>query len=457
MEQKKVLMSEKKAPAKEQAPKVRYSASGEQTASGEKTASAKPDFAFRRTVALLVLILCAVIGLWSFFSAVFMNAGTAAGLVISEVITRNVSAVCDEDGVFADLIEITNTGEETAPLNGVGLTDRKGRALFRFDGGKLAPGETKLVFCSGNFPFALRKDGGENLRLLDRWGQEICSVETVGLEGNQAMLWNGTEYVVTREISPGYPNTDEGREAYVESRLREGSPLAVNEAVTGNLTVTGTGEQLIELINRSAEDVLLSDYYLSDDDVELFRFRLPAETLAPGELRVFTFGTEDSDASFRFGSAENINLCDAKGYLSASLPADCPDDWSIQLLGDGEYGISGTLSLGYPNDEKGIAAYKEAHPLPGVIISEVITSNRSYLRGPNWDYFDVIELYNRTGEEVDLSGWWLSDDGSDVRKAQLSGTIGLEPVKGDRTAPPTDTAPSSLPVTTSPRPADTPP
>ena len=417
MEQKKVLMSEKKTSAKEQTPKTKYSAAE------KETASAKPDFALRRTVAVLMLVLCAVIGLWSLFCAVFMNAGTAAGLVISEVITRNVSAVCDEDGAFADLIEITNTGEETASLNGVGLTDRRGRALFRFEGGKLGPGETKLIFCSGTFPFALRKDGGENLRLLDRWGQEICSVETVGLEGNQAMMWNGTEYVVTREISPGYPNTEEGREAYVESRLREESPLAVNEAVTGNLTVTAGGEQLVELINRGTEEILLSDYYLSDDDVELFRFRLPEEKLAPGELRVFRFGTEEADASFRFGRSENINLSDARGFLASSLPADCPDDWSIQLLEDGEYGLSGTVSVGYPNDEKGIAAYRAEHPLPGVIISEVLTSNRSYLHGPNWDYFDVIELYNRTGEEVDLSGWWLSDDGSDVRKAQLSGTI----------------------------------
>ncbi len=60
---------------------------------------------------------------------------------------------------------------------------------------------------------------------------------------------------------------------------------------------------------------------------------------------------------------------------------------------------------------------------PGhVVINEVLASNsRSNYDGDFGSYSDWIELYNPTGNAVDLEGWYLSDDPADPEKWQIPG------------------------------------
>ena len=58
--------------------------------------------------------------------------------------------------------------------------------------------------------------------------------------------------------------------------------------------------------------------------------------------------------------------------------------------------------------------------LTDVIISEVLTHTDEPLE-------DAIELQNMTAQAIDVSGWWLSDDGGTLRKYQIPGPTIIPP------------------------------
>ena len=74
------------------------------------------------------------------------------------------------------------------------------------------------------------------------------------------------------------------------------------------------------------------------------------------------------------------------------------------------------ISIGFANGENGVASYAT-----DIEISEVVSSNTKYLAGPYKTYHDFVELHNRTDAEIDLTGYYLSDDPEQVRKGSLDG------------------------------------
>lgn len=51
-----------------------------------------------------------------------------------------------------------------------------------------------------------------------------------------------------------------------------------------------------------------------------------------------------------------------------------------------------------------------------VVINEIMASNQAAVTDPNGQYEDWIELYNNSADPVDLSGWYLSDNYSNLTK-----------------------------------------
>jgi len=69
---------------------------------------------------------------------------------ISEFQSRNDSTFQDDDGDFSDWIEIGNSGDEAADLDGWYLTDdTQELTKWRFGASKVEPGEFLVVFASG--------------------------------------------------------------------------------------------------------------------------------------------------------------------------------------------------------------------------------------------------------------------------------------------------------------------
>ena len=75
------------------------------------------------------------------------GAGAYKGLVISEVMSANGSALPDDNGAFRDWVELMNTSDEALSLLDVTLSDRSDKAKFIFPDVSLNPGETVLGFC----------------------------------------------------------------------------------------------------------------------------------------------------------------------------------------------------------------------------------------------------------------------------------------------------------------------
>ena len=60
----------------------------------------------------------------------------------------------------------------------------------------------------------------------------------------------------------------------------------------------------------------------------------------------------------------------------------------------------------------------------GVVINEIMAQNNAYVTDENGQYEDWIELYNNNDFEVDLSGFYLSDKGTDAAKWKIpQGTV----------------------------------
>jgi CotH protein/lamin tail-like protein/Ig-like domain-containing protein/chitobiase/beta-hexosaminidase-like protein len=64
-------------------------------------------------------------------------------------------------------------------------------------------------------------------------------------------------------------------------------------------------------------------------------------------------------------------------------------------------------------------------PPTDVFISEFMASNKHTIRDEDGNYSDWIEIYNRSPELVDLSGWYLTDDSSALTKWQIPSGVML--------------------------------
>ena len=251
------------------------------------------------------------------------------GLRISEAMADNKAFLMGEKGDFPDWIELYNAGPAAAELGGCTLSD--GSHSWSLPEGQLAAGEYLLLYCGkgekrDQVSFALSAEG-ENLSLWDASGTLIHSFCFGASQADESYLvGEGGQVQACTLPSPGFPNDEAGyRAAMAQRRTPE---LAINEVMCFNRLYPSEDRQYydqIELRNNSDHDILLSDYYLSDSGKDLLAWRLPARTLAPGELAVITC---DDSLPFALNSLrEQLYLTSGEGeirdYVSLhGLPAN---------------------------------------------------------------------------------------------------------------------------------------
>ncbi len=286
-----------------------------------------------------------------------------ASLRISEAMPANGGTLLDEDGDSSDWLEIVNIGLEEVSLENCRLSDRaKNLGKWCFPDVRLAPGERLLVFCSRknradgelHTNFGLSKAGGE-IYLSSPGGLLLDAVSYEKAEKDHSLVFRSdsdTEQpssavddpaasvvAVTWEVSPGFPNNEEGFEAWLESSDHPGD-LVISEAVSHN---TSYGPQQmhyydwVEFKNNGDTPLDLHDYYLSDDDRILEKCRLPERVLQPGEYFVvfcsgnagLTFGNF-RHIDLAIGTDERLWLTDSSGTVSDCLWVhDIPEGASI--------------------------------------------------------------------------------------------------------------------------------
>ena len=152
-------------------------------------------------------------------------------------------------------------------------------------------------------------------------------------------------------------------QATVDTRP-DAANLLISEVMPDNkFLAMGHENDWVELYNGSTEPVNLADYYLSDSLEQRFRYRMPQMILEPDSYVVIfcddkNYIGENGEIHANFGLSNGDKLClTGKDGSYSVLPVQFPgDDVSVSFHADGSYQAS-SVSLGYPNDEDGVANY----------------------------------------------------------------------------------------------------
>lgn len=371
-------------------------------------------------------------------------------LRISEVMASNRTAYPDETGAFPDWIELTNAGDHPISLGGYGLSDRADRIAFVFPDMTLNPGEYVIVFASDenrntagealHAQFKISASGGDTLYLFGPDGIAFSELSIPAMDRNMCYAWiGGDQYIITEQYTPGHENTQEGYAAFRSEDLLETGALVINEVCASSITTLrdedGEYPDWIELHNASSQPIDLSNYALSDDPDRLVKWRFPQGTVIEpgGYFVVFASGKDRAaaegswpHASFRLRSnGETVILSDVQGRLVDMTTYDLLEadtSWGRNEEGNGVFRVYQSPTPGLPNTRAGEIAMDTAMCLAnasGLYITEVMTGNKS-VHGPGVKYFyDYIEIYNMSGQAVNLAGYGLSDNIKKPRKWQL--------------------------------------
>ena len=352
-------------------------------------------------------------------------------VVISELLLSNRYAFPDRSGTFSDVIELYNKTEAPISLKGYYLSDNfENRFRYALPDVVIPAGGYLAVFCDGSGVY----EGGEI-----HAGFSVSSEETLYLTSpagkytsasagetaddlSLSLTENGFE---SRSVSIGYPNTDEGELAFAESRIDYENPLVISEILLsgGEVPYGGVYVDVVELYNKGWETINTKGYYLSDGE-DPYKFPLPETILAPGDcLVVICDGKgEGWNANFGLSMGEELRiLCPDHRYGDSAVVLEAEDGYSMMWQDDEEGGAfrEGAVTLGYPNNEEGRAAYLQALLADTLQISEVISSNTESLPGSYGTTCDWVEIYNPTDAPISLEGWYLTDDSDELTKGKL--------------------------------------
>lgn len=370
-------------------------------------------------------------------------------LRVTEAMSSNRSAFPDETGAFPDWVELTNTGSDPINLKGYGLSDRADKITFVFPDITLAAGEHVIVFASDSTQNEAGKtlhakfklsSAGDKLFLFGSDGIAFQELDIPAMDYNMSYTWvGGNDYIITDQYTPGYDNTQEGYAAFRASTVLQSGALVINEICASSITTLkdedGDYPDWIEIHNTTNQTIDLSNYALSDSTDKLVKWRFPqGSIIAPNGYFVVFASKKDRaaaegswpHANFKLRSnGETVILSDIQGRMVDMVTYDllsADTSWGRDEEGDGSFKVFTSPTPGLPNTRAGMTAMDTALCLAntsGLYITEVMTGNKS-IHGPNVTYFyDYIEIYNMSGQAVNLKGYGLSDNIKKPRKWQF--------------------------------------
>ncbi len=370
------------------------------------------------------------------------------GLVITEVMASNRTAVPDETGAFGDWVELWNGSDHAIDLYELGLSDDAYAILFIFPHRVLEPGERVVVFCdntnsTGEVLHAKFKlsSHGETVYLFDPHSYLIDSVSfpIMASDASWSRLGDG-EWAEVTFFSPGEENTPAGHERYYANSTVTDGALVINEVMASNRSsaIDEDGERVdwVELHNTTDHPISLDRYALSDRENRPLRWRFPEGAVIPagGYYLVYCSGkNRNTDASaiphtdFSVSAEhDTVVLSDSRGRIVDRVILDnMPEDASYARGEDGTFTVTMRPTPGRANDDFSGADLDMRRRNPsGVIITEVMASNDSTQVVDETTFVDWIEIRNTSAVDVDLSGFGLSDHIGRPRRWQFpDGTV----------------------------------
>ena len=283
--------------------------------------------------------------------------GDKGSVVISEFMAKNKAYLQAEDGCFYDWVELENVSARDVSLKDWRISDKQ-------DGGRSLPditlkaGEQIVIFASGldstdgelHADFSLSE--GETLFLIDPAGETEQTAAQIKAQTDTSytVMTDGT-FAECLYPTPGRENT---REAYAELENEKvpSGPLIINEAASKNYKFKFDSRDAypdwIEIKNISSASVDLSEYYISDTDKDFLKLRLPAASLAPGQITLIVCAENEEEAKkfpdrntliMSLGSEiETLYLSSSEKIVDFMSMRDLPYSGSMGRM-DGENGV----------------------------------------------------------------------------------------------------------------------
>ena len=218
-------------------------------------------------------------------------------LLISEVLLS--SAGVPLGGSFQDAVEIYNRSNAPVSTAGWYLTDDSDPYRFPLPERELAAGECMVVLCSkAETGFAL--SAGDVLRLTAPnflyAPQVVCGEGSLG-QSMGVQLSGGELSYAFGDPTLGHENRPENSDAFWSSLQPQG--LRISEVMSSNSRYLqgpgGAACDWIELYNGSDSYLELSDYTITDNGNNLQKYRLPQQSLAPGEYVCILLSETETD------------------------------------------------------------------------------------------------------------------------------------------------------------------
>jgi hypothetical protein len=228
--------------------------------------------------------------------------------------------------------------------------------------------------------------------------------------------------------SPGAVNT-------IAAVLPAYDPIWLNEVLVNNTIGTndnmGEREPWIELFNRGAAPIDLSNYFLSDDYGQLNKWAFPpGTTLNPGHRLIWADGEAGETSGSHIHTSFRLTGASGSIALSRSMAGG-----QFQIVDYLNYsGLAADTSYGDIPDGQPFTRQVFYTPSPArtntappvsVFINEWMAANQSFIADPSDNRFDDwFELYNGHSFPVDLSGYFLTDDTNNTTQFEIpAGTV----------------------------------
>lgn len=351
-------------------------------------------------------------------------------LVINEIMTSNKGVHIDQYGESYDYIELYNGTENDIRLLNYGLSDRDdGKVKWLFPDVTINKKSYLLVYLCGEDKeglyanFALKEDGGELVTLKKSNGKVLDAIRTLEMDNNKSMSRDSYGiWLVTSSITPGYQNSKKGREQILSASSRiNDEGLIISEILPSNEgNVIFNDNKLygyIEITNTSLEQINLNDYYLTNDEKTLYKWRLPEVYLNPNSsYLVFTNKLNIlNNANFELKSKNGVVLLTNHEGVVDKVKYEDLSNGVAYIKFDDRWIQSSDISAEFPNTVEGKIEYQKKYDTikHDLVINEVMSFNNNLLPQNGNQYYDWIELYNNSQNDIELSNYTLTTDKND--------------------------------------------
>ncbi|MDO4546746.1 MAG: lamin tail domain-containing protein [Clostridia bacterium] len=263
-----------------------------------------------------------------------VNISPVSQVIISEVMSSNKTAHPGAGGLYADWVEIYNSGSSPADITGWTLTDNANSAIsFTFPEHIMQPGEFVLVYLTDvlvnepglpyQAPFKI-SSRGDQLMLYDDSGSimEAITIPALSSDTSYARIGSTGEFIVTKLYTPGLINTNDSYRSRSNQEQLSDMPLRITEIMPSNGSAradeNGIYSDWVEIRNDSSSPVSLLGCGLSDDIYDRFKWSFPDITLGAGEsIVIYCSGVSgERSAGFRLSSqGEQVVLTDSEGAI----------------------------------------------------------------------------------------------------------------------------------------------